>query len=338
MNDRQIKCRIKNTEFIKEANKENRVERCLFCGKKNPRLCNSHSVPEFILKNIGGKDGVVNNIYNVLDVCIQKEMLGVGQAGCFKMICQKCDSEAFKSYEDEDLLLEFKEKDSILNEIALKNMLRNMHGMLDQMHILKALYDKTGRKELMLKAYISYRDTEMYFSEMNEIIDNINDSKADDFYVIYKKNFEYVTPLAVQGCFELRFDCLGNVIRIEHGTDSDFLRLLHVAVFPLRNKTLVLVFIRKKCMEEYNVFIEQFMRKSEEEKVEFINYIIFKCTDNFFVSKDIDKSVYTNEFKKICDPTSDVNNILLGKGEENVLYEIRVCPNFLKMRIEKKST
>lgn len=86
-------------------------------------------------------------------------------------------------------------------------------------------------------------------------------------------------------------------------------------------------------MQEYSIFIKQFMRKSEEEKVEFLNYIIFKCTDNFFVSKDIDKSVYTNKFKKICDSTSATNDILFRKGVENISYEIGLCPNFLKMRI-----
>lgn len=72
------------------------------------------------------------------------------------------------------------------------------------------------------------------------------------------------------------------------------------------------------------------VRKSEEEKLVFLNYMIFKCMDNFFVSKDIDKSVYTKEFKKICDSTS---NMLFRKGVENISYEIGVCPNFLKMRI-----
>lgn len=55
------------------------------------------------------------------------------------------------------------------------------------MNILEALYDKFGQEEILQKAYISYRNVEMYFPEMNEIIENIIKSKTDDFYVIYKK-------------------------------------------------------------------------------------------------------------------------------------------------------
>ena len=40
------------------AYKKYRPDRCLFCNTKNPRFCNSHSVPRFILKNIA-KNGII---------------------------------------------------------------------------------------------------------------------------------------------------------------------------------------------------------------------------------------------------------------------------------------
>lgn len=333
MNERQIKTRKLSSALFKEANKNLKILCCPFCGQKSPVLCNSHSIPEFVLRNIAGEEGYVNNIYNILDVCIQKEELGVGQAGCFKMICINCDSQVFQNYEDENKLLYFNNEKQILNEIALKNILRNMHGMMDQMSIFDLLYDKYGGEENIINANVCLHDLDSYMTEMNQIIDNICDDKQSDYTIIYKNYLEYVTPIAFQGCFEMKFDCNGELIHLSHTDKEDYLRLFHIAILPLSAKTLVLVFIRDKC-KEYRKLINQFEKKNDQQKLDFINYIIFKCSDNFFISKRINKEIYTNDFKRICNPNINNNgNFVKAGGIKSINREILKCPNFLKMNL-----
>ena len=333
MNEKQIETRKSSFAFYKEANKDLKILQCPFCGQKSPALCDSHSVPEFILRNIAGEVGCVDNIYNILDICIQKEKLGVGQAGCFKMICRNCDSQAFQNYEDEISLLKFNKEKHILSEIALKNILRNMYGMMDQMAIYYAVYDKYGISNHFTYASVCLHDLDCYMTEMNQIIDIKIEKGQGDYKIIYKNYLEYIAPIAFQGCFEMKFDCIGELIPILHTEKDDYLRLLHIAIFPLSSKTLVLVFVRDNCYE-YSELIKQFKLKNEAEKLDFINYIIFKCSDNFFLSKKINKEVYSREFKRICDPCINNNReIVNANGIKNINSEISQCPNFLKMDI-----
>jgi hypothetical protein len=333
MNQRQIETRKLSSALVKEANKNLKILCCPFCGQKSPILCDSHSVPEFVLKNIADDKGYVDNIYNILETCIQKEKLGVGQAGCFKMICRTCDSQAFQNYEDENKLLQFYNEQQILNEIVLKNILRNIHGMNDQMSIFNLLHEKYGKEEFINNAYVCLHDLECYMTEMNQIIDNICEKKQSDYTVIYKNYLEYVTPIAFQGCFEMKFDCNGELINISHSDKDDYLRLFHITILPLSTKTLVLVFVREKCKEYHNL-ISQFNQKNEQQKLEFINYIIFKCSDNFFLSKRINKEIYTDDFKRLCDPIINNNGNIVKAGKLiNITSEILKCPNFLLMNL-----
>lgn len=73
MNKKQIEMRIRNDKFIKEACKDNKIIRCPLCGKKMSCLCNSHSIPEFVLRNISGAEGYVDGNFNILNLCIKKK-------------------------------------------------------------------------------------------------------------------------------------------------------------------------------------------------------------------------------------------------------------------------
>lgn len=47
-----ILLRKQMSSFLKQARKNAKPDKCFYCGKNNPQICNSHSVPEFLLKNI----------------------------------------------------------------------------------------------------------------------------------------------------------------------------------------------------------------------------------------------------------------------------------------------
>ena len=39
-------------KLLREAQNDSKPEECILCGKKQTSFCNSHSIPQMILKNI----------------------------------------------------------------------------------------------------------------------------------------------------------------------------------------------------------------------------------------------------------------------------------------------
>jgi len=73
---------------------------CLYCKRKNITYCHSHTVPQFVLKNIA-TEGTLKTLNAILNLPVQKSESGVANAGVFKLICRECDSKIFNLYEDE---------------------------------------------------------------------------------------------------------------------------------------------------------------------------------------------------------------------------------------------
>ena len=62
-----IEIRKKYSKLINESKRQAKQEKCLWCGKKITRFCNSHSVPRCVLDNIDtdGKVDYFNAIVNI---------------------------------------------------------------------------------------------------------------------------------------------------------------------------------------------------------------------------------------------------------------------------------
>lgn len=92
-------------------------ETCLICGQKLP-FCNSHTVPQFCLKNIAD-----NGKVNVFDALIGTKLCssdsGIKSSGTFHVICRKCDGTIFQDYENPEVYSDIP-SNKILNQIALK--------------------------------------------------------------------------------------------------------------------------------------------------------------------------------------------------------------------------
>ena len=69
-----------------KANAERKNE-CLWCGKKITSFCNSHSVPQCVLKNIevNGKFDYFNTLAELPVMNLDK---GLNEAGTFKLLCR----------------------------------------------------------------------------------------------------------------------------------------------------------------------------------------------------------------------------------------------------------
>lgn len=89
---------IVNIEFKKElskriyeARKRSRPKRCLLCDKEITNLCNSHSVPQFVLKNLAENGKIVQStmLMSFEDIDFFDIEKGINNSGTFKYICDK---------------------------------------------------------------------------------------------------------------------------------------------------------------------------------------------------------------------------------------------------------
>lgn len=96
-------------KIISEARAESKLEYCQCCNKKVTSFCNSHSLPKFILKNLS-EMGMILNSNHFFEAPFIKESKGVNNSGTFFRICNECDNNLFKDYENENKLLELPRK------------------------------------------------------------------------------------------------------------------------------------------------------------------------------------------------------------------------------------
>nr|WP_317358038.1 hypothetical protein [uncultured Tyzzerella sp.] len=142
-------------KYIKESKNKSKKDCCYYCGKKTEKFCNSHTIPQFTLKNIS-KNGKVNYFNTILELQSLNSNKGLNESGTFKIICRDCDSKIFSDYEDPN---NYNEKPTykMLAQIEMKNNLQNINKRLIEIefyNILKnEIFDKMSEEE---KTYLNF--------------------------------------------------------------------------------------------------------------------------------------------------------------------------------------
>ena len=119
-----IKARKKLSEVMHESKQRAKQERCCICGKETSSFCNSHSIPQFILRRIALNGEVLNGAC-ALDLEVVNQQDGINRSGTFSFICKDCDNDMFSDYEDENALLGDLTT-RMLAQIDLKNVLHHL--------------------------------------------------------------------------------------------------------------------------------------------------------------------------------------------------------------------
>ena len=121
------------SEFVNALNMFSKVENGALCGKRMTSACNSHVVPQFLLKNIA-EDGFVSYGFAFYkdEVPGFNRTTGIKNAYTFRTICDECDRLMFRSYENTDNLITFdfldqNLKKQILCEMAIKAHLSHIN-------------------------------------------------------------------------------------------------------------------------------------------------------------------------------------------------------------------
>lgn len=295
--------------YLRFGERRAKPKACILCGQEfNGPACNSHSVPRMILDNIADSGWVLKNDALIHPSKRANRGDGINRAGRFFLICNRCDNNIFKQYEDPANLLKPPSKE-LMAEIALKNSLLQLYKSRVEYETLKLILEereKNTSKQDIACTHIINRlavvelDLKNFANETS-FYQRIVKAKDDDdsFRVLYYKLLPYKTSIAMQGHIPLSLDMEGRVV---NNNFNYFVRTqsMHMAVFPLKKETFVLAFYCTRD-KKYRPLLKQMRGSSDDVILAFLNYVILEYTENCFFSKDIAKIAYENsEIRRIA--------------------------------------
>lgn len=330
----EIKKKISQLQF--ESRKNAKPDKCILCGKKLTSFCNSHSVPKLSLKNIAC-NGKVLHASALLKTEIVDIENGINNSGTFHFICRNCDGSFFQDYENEQNL-RYLPSDKILAEIAVKDFLLQLSKRTQE----KSLYRNIQQK------YDIYSDFEFFMDIHNLDIrdfkeeiefhkDIVEHDEKNGYQILFWKVVPYNVPIALQSAIALTKDLEGNKVNdIFDMSASVRMQFMHLVVLPLREGSVILAFYHKRD-KLYRELRHQINRSSEDKVLQFLNYIIFAYTENYFISKTIQKPIETDEKLSLLAREYNGNPNLGFLGKNNLWgfgynpVGMNEIPNFLSV-------
>ncbi len=291
--------------FILMVKKASKADTCCLCGKKISSPCNSHVVPQFILKNIA-ENGKVSYGYTMVlfEIGGLDKITGIKNAKTFRLICRECDKLRFKDYEDLNNLknydeLSLIEKSKILCEIAIKNHLSHInmkHGILVERNILT----KGKLREFEEKGEFSFERIEInsHFYHIDRLVKMIK-SRENIFEVLFDIKLNYKTNIATQTTINFVYDINGNrIFKSDRKEYDKNLQWFHLVIFPYENNTRVLFFTEKNNTRKE--FINQFNVLTNDEKLHFLFIALISNDEQFYISPSLaDKMMKDKKLRKL---------------------------------------
>lgn len=280
-----IEARKKYSKLISLSRRQAKKGQCLWCGKEITRFCNSHSVPQFVLRNIN-VDGKLDNFNSIINVPLINNDQGINEAGTFKLLCNECDNKIFQEYENPNNLAE-KPNERMLEEIALKNTLM----MLNKRYLEKELFNNLQQQYQMPYPYaqkqeVNELDERDYFWHYNRICEMMKSGKNESrFNLFYWKKLDYKVPIAFQGMISLYGDLNGNIVTdIYNKSEKIINKHMHLCMFPLETESVVFAFYHEED-KEYDEFAKQFTKLHEDEKLALLSYIVYEYQEEMIFAK-----------------------------------------------------
>ena len=275
---------------------------CLICKRSVSSFCSSHSIPRFVLENIADQ-GYVSALEQANSLEPNKNT-GVGSAGVFANICRECDNTEFQSYEEESAF-SFQPTDEMLAKIATKNNLKWIH---------KSLVDAEGEKlftsKIAIPQIIKRGDMTTYEHDLREFQHELEYAlKTASYHLYYYKKLDYVIPFAAQYTIAMLEDLSGNLINDIYNPSKEYrLEYLHVAIFPLSDSSVILLFT-KEGETRHRRFFRQLRKLDEMDQLSTINYLTFSGTDNVFINPTVYAKLIQNpDFLAVCRMTYSIQS------------------------------
>ena len=324
-------------EIWREAERSARLDKCFLCGQANIAFCNSHLTPRFILQNIS-ENGEIFNFHNFSfhdDVSFDTKC-GLNNSGTFRFICCKCDSTYFSDYENENNIKKLNWGSKLCSQIIIKNFLSRMHkrcidGLIPDI-LLRRGFDI---QNIEFSHELLRLDIKGYNGEIRYQKGIIENNLKNKHYIFFQKRLNYKVPFAVQSDIVIHRNINGDVINDVYCMDENYkMRTMHLCIFPLKQETVIALFMDKFSRKRYDKFIRSFQMLNDNEQLHYISYLAFKYSEDIFFSPLISKEIIDNEnLHKLSRETYDDKNFGGAYVDElhlpNNLVDFRQIPNLL---------
>lgn len=295
----EIKIKKDINDFMRIIQEETKPDKCIMCGKAQTSFCNSHSVPKMVIKTIA-EDGKLYHANKLIEIPVVDSEKGVGNSGTFHYICRQCDSFLFQDYENIEAL-QGAPTDKMLAEIALKDILL----MLSKRNQEKLIYQKGKKRGILqnveLLEEIQQLDIKDYLEELSIYRDILDTNSCNNFKIIMWEKVPYVVPIATQTLIAMPADIEGTEINDVNDLNPNIrMQNVHIGVFPLKGYSIIYVFYHRRD-KLYRRLQHQMNCVSLEKKLEFVNYWIFKYTENYYISPKVQEIIEADDnLKELC--------------------------------------
>lgn len=296
-------------DMLRATQKKIKPDKCILCGQSKNGYCNSHSVPQMVLRSIA-EQGKILQANAVVELELLDSEKGINNSGTFHFICNDCDSKYFREYENPVNLMA-KPSDRMLAEIALKDNLIQLYKRKQEIELISTIQSKKQTlKNFELFEKMKSLDINEYAEEVYFYQTIIDKNEKNGFHILYWKLLPYKTPIAVQTMIALTEDRDNQQVNDIYSTSEEIrIENMHLCVFPLDKATVVLAFYHKRD-RNYRNLRHQFNSASDEENLKYLNWLIFKYSENYFFSKSIKEVLDSNEkLKKLSQESGGYPNL-----------------------------
>lgn len=290
---RQAKIDLKRK--LRESRRNADRDICLICGLDMEKACHSHSIPKFALTKISN-GGFVTSAKEAFGIPILEFEEGIKrEAGIFRNIHPECDNTKFKEYEDKIILMSEwtnEQEKKILQQIALKNTLKNIYKRDVELILDDAMgiYDPISLDALKETKELDLME---YHKELTFILDKIKKGKSG-YHLFRKEILDYEVDFVLQQSIVPAADTEGSEINNLYNYDPTYITQdLHLLVLPVEGKTIVLVF-SKTSNSRFKSLKKQIRKMANSEYLEWINYLIFSYSEDFFYKEELSEVIAKN--------------------------------------------
>ena len=309
-------------QLFSELRKQATSQKCHYCGREGT-LCKSHFAPKSFLKNIS-LNGKVDTFFALYPQGTFPESDGISKAGTFKMICRDCDNKIFRTYENPDNLKQLPTQ-KMMAEIAMKNYLKFLkkrhveilhHDSLVRRHPENAFTILSSREQKIF-------DAERYEKCFNKAKRISLGKSGGKYHVIYYNHLKYVVPLAFQAALTIIYDLSGNVLNdvLSRDTSQKYWEL-HVCIFPLKESSVILLFIDDNGKKIYGNFITEFEKLQDNDKLALISYLIFLYSEDMYIYPPVTEKIRESPVLMTAARDGDNPLIMTVEGDTQHYHDI----------------
>ena len=168
--------------------------------------------------------------------------------------------------------------------------------------------------------YIKILDMKEYIDGYKKAQKSIKKDKKS-YYMFFFKKLDYVVPIAFQSTIAVIFDFEGNIINDIYNSSPKYeIRNLNICVFPLENKSIVMLFIEDGD-KRYRKFYKQFGKLDLDNQLSTINFLLFAYSEEIYFSKTIKEEILSHP--AMIEVAKSGQNILSTTRDINPYEQIR---------------